>query len=204
MLYFLLILFGIIVACLLFFQLRNEANAQSNQIKNILGNLVLEAHCPMAKEGKTPFALLEQTETQTYPVISTSITCGKKDDRKRYQVDFPLETTDEQLKGTAVEFFVEADNSALQLYVRNVEQPIIWIVGTGRTSLCGVLKAGEEAMFGALPGESEISLEEYLPSDLKSITENRECFIGKAPVYVGDEIRVGNTRIVLTYGKGDS
>lgn len=196
--YFLVIIGGLILAVALFFQLRNETNAQSRQINSILGNLVLEVYCPTGKVN------IEKKPQQTYSIISTSITCGKKDTRRRFQVDFPIETTDPELMGTAVEFFVETDDGSSQLYVRNVEQPVVWIVSAGRTSLNCLAKSEKKIR---AEGEQETKdglVPIFVPEALNDITGGHGYYVDKAALRIGDEIWLTNdTYVVLTYEKGE-
>lgn len=55
---------GLVVAVLLIVQLRSEAESQNSQIRNAFGHLVIT---------------VKAKEAVIYPVVSTSITCGRDD-----------------------------------------------------------------------------------------------------------------------------
>ncbi len=192
--YIIIIIGGVVIAVLLLLQLRNEAGAQSRQVKTLFGNLALEVYCTPAGEKAPLTHVGQQKPRYVYPIVSTSITCGKQDGKNRYQLDLPIETGDESLKGTAAEFFIEPDDTCLHLYVRRVEQPSIWVANADRTSLRCVLEK-----------QADPSVPPPIPAIFRKAGQRLDNYgkNGKISLWLGDEILLGDTRIVVTHDRGE-
>lgn len=121
------IIIGLAVTLLLLVQLRNEARAQSEQIRDAFGHLCIQVRCSPVGAGSQGINPGLCEPAVTYPIMSTSITCGKESIGKRYQVDLPVPTGDPGLKGTAAEFTVDPEEGCLRLFVRRLEQPVVWV-----------------------------------------------------------------------------
>ncbi len=120
MLYFLTVVFGLIIAFLMFFQLHNEKRIQQKQIKRLFENLIINVYCGGNTAPNTTFA-----PDIKYNIVSTSITLGKFTDGQQHQIDLPITTTDNSLAGTAAVITTIPSKSGLDISISCVEQPYI-------------------------------------------------------------------------------
>ncbi len=199
--YTLIIAIGLILSLLLFAQLRNEAASQNEQVKTAFGNICIEVRC-MPVNADAPVVKTGTAPDIKYPIVSTSITCGRENKNSHYQVDLPIPTGDKNLKTTAAEFFIEPYNSSLRLYVRCLEQPEIWV--------CSRDEKIVERAISKTTFEKEMADNDAAKATPPSIFCKKSKAIGpykgkkRLALQVGDSILMGDTLFTIAYDGGDN
>lgn len=177
---------GLAVVFLLFVQLYNETRAQIHQIRKMLDHVVLKVY----KDVVRPAGYAEEKPLAEHPLTSTSTTCGRDIGLDRFQVDLQVETEDESLKESAVEFCLEPYKNRMRLYVHPIEQPVIWYgdpKGKKNEPVYCILK----------DSRAEVPPLPLLFKD-RSVVEYKGTQ-RPAPLQIGDVVILGNTRVDIAY-----
>ncbi len=207
MTYFLIVIGGIVVAVLLLAQLRNEARAQSRQIQNMFENLVIEVYGTPTEESPSPGAPTHREPLNRYAIGSTSITVGREDGKKRYQLDLPIATADRRLAGTAAEITIDPDDGCLRLFIRRLEQPVIWVYTEGDWGKPGYLRClvshlpeAEDPKTGRMvPQFPEVPPLYAHKKAKKMLYQNND----RCALWVNDEVLLGDTVLRIVYNGGE-
>lgn len=210
MIYFLLILLGLTVSVLLFVQLHKETLLQNKQVRYAFQNLVLEVHCPPGAQAPVIRPAHSDPDV-VYPILSTSITCGKKTDKPRFRTDLAVATSDEQLVETAAEFTIDPDGKVLKLFVRRLEQPSLLVCSEDNKTLQYIPTKlvknpdwtpdmGRRDKYLPAEGIPMIPAEFYHPE------QTFYCHkpTAKVPLSIGDKILMGNTLFVVRCDRRES
>ena len=204
---FIITLAGLIISVLLLAQLFNESRLQVKQVRRIFGNLVIQAEYD-------PFTQTESESVIYYPIVSTSITCGRQGSKKRYYIDLPIPTSDTDLKESAVEFVIEPDGKMLKLFIRALDQEEFWVYSKDNKEVDLYMKeipvkvdengkyCVDESKLPTPPSrlvyiEEKNGLKKEIKSD-RAYYEGRQ----KIQLSVGDIIVIGGTLFSIRYEGG--
>ena len=207
MMYVLIIAFGIIVSMLLFAHLPNETRMQNKQVHAFFDNLAVKVF----RAPEKGYAFSEGSPIATFPLVSTSSTCGRQGGED-HQLDFPISTTDKELAGTAAEFTIEPDAQSLRLYVRLLEQPYMWICDASYSYVKVVVRNLEDWLRDGVNMSDNLSDEEKficppipirVESELKRLNKLPPSApeTGKEPLWLGDRVFLGNMQFVIAYDR---
>lgn len=197
--YSIVIIIGLVVCVLLFIQLRNETRAQNRQIKTAFDNLVLEVHCTPNQNAGPIIRPGQQAPVIKYPVISTSITCGRKSKKNHYQIDLPIETGDKSLADTAAEFTIEPDGDCLHMYVRRLEQPLIWVISSDYMTVQCLADDSYRTPDNPVGAEDKKILR--VPQKFQKNKQQKYLRQDKIPLQLGDIVLMGDTMFIINYEK---
>ncbi len=206
MIYALIIAAGLIIVALLFVQLNREARVQNTQVKKFFNKLALYVYYvpENAEDGERVCTVC--------PIVSTSITCGRQSAGAEHQLDLPVPTSDDDLAGTAAEFFIEPDGGNLQLYVRLLEQKELWICNADRSKTVFLVKDktpylphadGKKAadiLDTSKNGKPQYTIP-WPPSEVWLGRTKPDISTGKLPLRLGYKVLMGNTLIEVDYDR---
>ena len=184
---------------LLFGQLHNETRQQEKQTKKFFHDLVIDVYYPIISGRET--LVQKDNVSFRYPVLSTSITCGKRDYRDTYQLDLPIDANDKDLADTSAEITIEPDGFGYKMYIRRLQQPYIWVADTNNNLHC-VSNKYEKTK--TISGKIDYSYPQ-IPDALRVGIPQRSTMHDKSSkinLCLNDRILLGNTLLVITYDGG--
>ncbi|MBE6686485.1 MAG: hypothetical protein E7591_04550 [Ruminococcaceae bacterium] len=188
---------GLIAVLLIFIQLYNETRAQNRQIRKMFEHVFIRVYGIKDNEI-SPLAVPVRDESIVeYPLVSTNITCGRKTDQTRFKVDMPIDTEDITLKETAAEFCIEPYENSLKLYIRPLDQDVIWFGGLGKSS--------KEAVCIMKNPVKDENGEWILPPPPAVFNDKMPEYYSPTNHYpslkIGDVVVIGQTKFVIGYDK---